>query len=133
MSTIPQNNELLKHLFELLQAHRSIFKQERTYQRVVALVLAEVFAFGRHTVTQLLLTLGENEKDWSAWYRLLRERFHAERAARVLFRETLKHVRADEVYVVAGDGTQTPRTGRKIEGMGWLRNMRTPPFMVGIH
>jgi hypothetical protein len=133
MSTIPQNETLLKHLLALLQAHRGIFKQERTYQRVVALVLAEVFAFGRHTVTQLLLTLGENERDWSAWYRLLRQRFPAERAARVLFRETLKHVGADEVYVVAGDGTQTPRTGSKIEGVGWLRNMRTPPFKVGIH
>ena len=37
MSTMAQNQELLKHLFELLQTHRSIFKQERSYQRVVAL------------------------------------------------------------------------------------------------
>lgn len=133
MSTIPQNPELLKHLFQLLAAHRGIFSQERIYQRVVALVLAEVFAFGRHTVTQLLLTLGENESDWSGWYRLLRQRFDVEGAAKVLFGETLKHVREDEVYVVAGDGTQTPRTGSKIEGVGWLRNMRTPAFKVGIH
>ncbi|PJF21825.1 MAG: hypothetical protein CUN56_09130 [Phototrophicales bacterium] len=39
----------------------------------------------------------------------------------------------DELYVVAGDATQTPRSSRKMEGAGWLRNMRTPPFMVGIH
>ena len=50
MATIPQNDDLLKHLFELLHAHRGIFKQERTYQRVVALVLAEVFVFPRHTI-----------------------------------------------------------------------------------
>lgn len=134
MSTIAQNKELLKHLFGLLQAHRSLFKQERTYQRVVALVLAEVFVFARHTVTQLLMSLGQTEQDWSSWYRLLSEgRFSYERAREVLFRETLHHIQADEVYVVAGDATQTPRSSRKLEGSGWLRNMRTPPFMVGIH
>lgn len=71
MSTIPQNNELLKRLFELLQAHRGIFKQERTYQRVGAVVVAELFVFARHTVTQLLMSLGQTGQDWSSWYRLL--------------------------------------------------------------
>jgi len=134
MSTIAQNHELLKHLFELLQAHRRLFKQERTYQRVVALVLAELFVFARHTITQLLMGLGQTQTDWSSWYRLLSQRrFRYEQASEVLFGETLKHVGADEVYVVAGDATQTPRSSRKLEGAGWLRNLRTPPFMVGIH
>lgn len=134
MSTIPQNNELLKHLFELLHAHRGIFKQERTYQRVVALVLAELFVFARHTITQLLMGLGQTEQDWSSWYRLLSQRrFRYERASEVLLRETLQHVGEDAVYVVAGDATQTPRSSRKLEGAGWLRNLRTPPFLVGIH
>lgn len=134
MSTIPQNDALLKHLFALLQAHRSIFKQERTYQRVVAMVLAEVFVFARHTVTQLLMSLGQTEQDWSSWYRLFSQRrFCYEQASEVLFRETLRHVKVHEVYVVAGDATQTPRSSRKLEGSGWLRNLRTPPFMVGIH
>ncbi|GIL13563.1 MAG: hypothetical protein BroJett038_22830 [Chloroflexota bacterium] len=134
MSTIPQNQELLKHLFALLQVHRGIFKQERTYQRVVALVLAELFVFARHTITQMLMSLGQTEQDWSAWYRVLsQKRFKYEQASAVLFGETLKHVAEDEVYVVAGDATQTPRSSRKLEGSGWLRNRRTPPFMVGIH
>lgn len=134
MSTIPQNPELLKHLFALLQAHRRLFKQERTYQRVVALVLAEVFVFARHTVSQLLLSLGQTEQDWSAWYRLLSQgRFRYEQARQVLVAETLQHVGENDVYVVAGDATQTPRSSRKLEGSGWLRNLRTPPFKIGIH
>lgn len=134
MSTIPQNQGLLKHLFALLQAHRAIFQQERTYQRVVALVLAEIFVFARHTITQLLMSLGQADADWSSWYRLLSQRrFRYEQASEVLFGETLKHVGVDEVYVVAGDATQTPRSSRKLEGSGWLRNLRTPPFMAGIH
>jgi hypothetical protein len=133
MSSIAQNHELLKHLFELLQAHRRLFKQERTYQRVVALVLAELFVFARHTITQLLMGLGQTQTDWSSWYRLLSQRrFRYEQASEVLFGETLKHVGADEVYVVAGDATQTPRSSRKLEGAGWLRNLRTPPF-AAIH
>ena len=134
MTTIAQNDELLKQLLALLSAHRVIFKQERVYQRVVALVLGEVFTFARHTVTQLLMSLGLTGQEWSAWYRLFsRGRFPAERASAVLLAETLAHVAADEVYVVAGDGTQTPRSSHKIEDSGWLRNPRTPPFRVGIH
>ena len=134
MKTIPQNEELLKHLFELIEAHRSIFKQERVYQRVLMLIMAEIMVFARHTITQLLMSLGLNERDWSAWYRIFSQgRFDAKQASEILFRETLEHVAEDELYVVVGDATQTPRSSRKMEGSGWLRNMRTPAFMIGIH
>ncbi len=134
MSTISENNPLLKHLFALLQAHQPIFKQERIYQRAVALLLAEVFVFARHTITQLLMALGLVEQDWSAMYRVFSQgRFRYERASEVLFQESLKHIEVDEIYVVAGDATQTPRNSHKVEGVSWLRNWRTPPFRVGIH
>jgi len=134
MSTMPQNSELLKNLSGLLEAHREVFKQERTYQRVVALVVAELFVVARHTVTQLLMSLGQTEGDWSSWYRLFSQgRFGYEAASEVLFGETLKHVEEETEYVVAVDGTQTPRSSRKLEGSGWLRNLRTPAFKVGIH
>lgn len=134
MSTIAQNEELLKNLFGLLQAHRSTFKQERIYQRVVLLAVAELFALARHTVTQLLMGLGQTEADWSAWYRLFSQRrFDYNKSSEVLMSQTLRHVGEEAVYVVVGDGTQTPRSSRKLEGSGWLRNLRTPRFMVGIH
>ena len=134
MRTIPQNQELLKHLFDLIALHRVLFCQQRVYDRVIALILAEIMVFARHTVTQLIMTLGLVERDWSGWYRLFsHQRFDYEQASQVMFGETLKHVSEDELYVVGGDGTQTPRSSRKMEGSGWLRNLRTPPFMVGIH
>lgn len=133
-STIPENEELLKHLFCLIEAHRGLFNQERTYQRVVALLLAEVFVFARHTVSQMLMALGLTGQDWSIWYRLFSQgRFSYEKASTVLFKETLEHVGEGELYVVAGDATQTPRSSHKLEGSGWLRNMRTPAFLMGIH
>lgn len=134
MTTIPQNPELLNELAEILAWHRAIFKQQRIYQRVVALVMAELLVFARHTVTQLLMGLGRNGQDWSAWYRLFSlKRFAYEQASQVLLRLTLAQVGEDEPYVVASDGTQTPRSSHKIEGVGWLRAPRTPPFRVGIH
>lgn len=134
MSTIPQNKQLLKHLFELLQAHRPIVKQQRVFERLQALFWAEIFVHARHTVTQLLMALGMTEQDWSAWYRLFSAgRFRAEQASEVLFRETLPHIEEGEVYVVAGDATQTPRSSRKMEGSGWLRSPGTAPFQPGIH
>jgi hypothetical protein len=134
MTTIAQNTELLKNLFTLLEAHRGAFAQERTYVRVMGLLLAEVFVFARHTVSQLLMCLGQTEVDWSAAYRVFSQRrFRAERVRTVLIRETLKHVKPDALYVVGVDATHTPRSSRKLEGCGWARHPATPVFRPGIH
>ena len=134
MTTIPQNRELLKNLFDLIANSCEIAGQQRVRERLELLVLAELFTFGRHTITQLLMSLGLTEQDWSAWYRLFsQERFDYEAASAGLLAESLRYVAPDQVYVVAGDATQTPRSSRRLEGAWWLRNPRTPPFMVGIH
>jgi hypothetical protein len=134
MTTIPQNHELLNQLIVLLKAHRSVFRQERVFQRAALLVVAEVIAFARHTVTQLLLGIGQSQTDWSSWYRLFSHgRFPYDAASAVVIGQTLKHVEADELYVVAGDGTQTRRSSRKMEGAHWLHNPQSPVFKRGIH
>ena len=125
---------LLQKLFELLEAHRGVFRQERVYWRNVGLVLGELFNFGRHTVTQGLMALGILDGDWSAWYRLFsRERFEEEQLARTLLGETVKEVAENEPYVVGVDGVQIPRSSLKMPGTSWLKAPRTPVFKVGIH
>jgi hypothetical protein len=134
MSSIPQQQELLNQLTQLLQAHRHLFRQERVFQRIALLVVAELVVFARHTVTQLLMGIGLTGVDWSSWYRLFsHNRFPYDEASAVLFAETLKHVGPEEVYVVAGDGTQTRRSSRKMEGAHWLQNPQSPVFKRGIH
>ena len=134
MTTIPQSNELLNQLIILLKAHRDVFGQERVFQRAALLVVAEIVIFARHTVTQLLMGIGQTHVDWSSWYRLFsRGRFPYDAAGAVLFGETLKHVGADELYVVVGDGTQTRRSSGKMEGAHWLHNPQSPVFRRGIH
>jgi len=125
---------LLQELEALVQAHRSAFKQERPFWRAVGLVLGEVFNFGRHTVTQALLTLGMSQGDWSGWYRLFsRERFEEERLSNCLLNETLKHVQEDEPYCVALDSTVIHRSSLKMPGTSWLRDRRFSAFRPGIH
>ncbi len=125
---------LLQTFLELIKSHRSAFRQERTYLRVLALVFGEIFSFARHTVTQSLLALGLTDADWSAWYRLFsRERFDEEQLAGCLLAETLTHAPADEPYVVVPDGVQIPRSSQKMPGTSWLKAPRTPVFRKGIH
>lgn len=125
---------LLRELIALLYAHRSAFRQERTFLRVMGLLFSELFAFSRHTVTQGLLALGCTDGDWSAWYRLFsRGRFSEEDVADQFFAETLVHVPEEQPYAVVVDGTQIPRSSQTMPGTSWLKAPRTPAFRVGIH
>lgn len=126
--------QLRETLLSLLGAYRPAFGQGRVYRRAMALVLAEIFAFARHTTTQLLLALGLPAADWSAWYRLWsRRRFSAERAGAVLLGQTLAQVPPDEVaYVVGVDQTHLPRHSQTFPGAGWAKAAGTAPFRPGL-
>lgn len=100
---------LLHKLFELLERHRWVFGQERVYWRNVGMVVGELFNFGRHTVTQMLLSLGVLDGDWSAWYRMFsRGRYREACMSRVMLKETLQEVPEAEPYVLGVDGVQIP-------------------------
>jgi len=137
MTSIPdatKNPTLLDEFQKLVDAHRIAFRQERCYWRMVGLAMAMVFCFGRRQVTQLLLTLGLTDTDWSAMYRLFsHKRFDVVMMARCLLRETLAHVKEDELYVIGTDGTQIARSSQKMPGSSWLKAPRSPVFKPGIH
>lgn len=117
----------------LLERCEAAFEQKRVFNRVLALVMAEIFSFGRHTVTQLLLTLGLTEEDWSVWYRLFsKERFEAEKVSGLLLREMMAEVSTGEPFVVGVDGFSVPRCSQKMPGSGWMRGLQTAKFKPGI-
>lgn len=123
---------LLQALMQLLEAHRFAFKQWRPYWRAVGLILAELFTFGRHTVAQDSLSLGQTQGDWSGWYRLFsRERFDETQLSRILIREMLRGVPATEPYVVGFDSTQIRRSSLKMPGTSWLKAAGTAAFRPG--
>ena len=116
----------------LLLAHRRAFRQERVFWRMALLALAQVLALGRKTVTQLLLTLGMVEGDWSPWHRLFsRARLPMQALWEGLLKQVTAHVPCGEWLVVAVDEVRTARTGHQIEGVQWLLSLVTAPFARG--
>ena len=129
----PAAPPLVAALVGLLLAHRAAFKQERPYRRCAALVFASLFAFARHTVTQLLVALGATDADWSAWYRLFSApRLDYEALSGQFLRETLAHVPAAGPYVAAVDGVQLPRHSRTMPGTAWLKAPGSPAWKPGL-
>jgi hypothetical protein len=125
--------ELLSELVGLVGSCEKAYGQKRVHNRVMALVMAELFGFGRHTLTQLLLTMGITEEDWSAWYRGFSEgRYAEEETAGIMVTEMLSEVPVTEPFVVGGDGFHVPRTSQTMPGTGWMRGLGTAKFKPGI-
>jgi hypothetical protein len=132
-TTAPSAGPLLPELFALLAAHRAAFGQERPYQRSVGLLLGWLCAFGRHTLTQVLLALGLGEADWTGFYRLFsRRRLDYDRLTACLLVQTLALVEVSAPYLVAVDATQISRHSRTMPGTSWLRHPGTAIFRSGI-
>ena len=129
----PPAPPLVAALVGLLLAHRAAFRRERAYQRCVALVFASLFAFARHTVTQLLAALGLTEADWSAWYRLFSvPRLDYDALSGQFLREALAHVPVAAPCVAAVDGVQLPRHSRTMPGTSWLKAPGAPAWKPGL-
>lgn len=132
--TIPETATLHKEFNQILLNHRLCFKQQRVFEAVCELAHAELAAFSRRTITQLVMVLGRNEEDWSRWYRLFSQRrFDYDKVNNQLLTEALRHVGQDEIFVVGGDGTQTVRSSLKMEGAHYQYNPQSPVFARGIH
>jgi hypothetical protein len=125
---------LLASFFALVEAHRPAVQQERCFQRFILLIVGLLTAAGRHTLTQVLISLGLGELDWSAAYRLFSQaRIDYAVLVRCFLRETLVHVPPEQPYLVAIDGVQVPHPSRRMPGTSWLHNPTSPAFKRGIH
>ena len=133
--TAIRSTPLLDTLFSLLRDYRGAVAQERTYVRLMHLTLGTLLSLGRHTITQMLVTLGLGADDWSAWYRLFNQsRVRIEQIQTILLRQVADVVSdAEPVLAVVVDGTQLPRTSRRLPGCGFARHPRTPPWRRGVH
>ena len=130
---VAEKPSLLQELLGLVEKCQGCYQQKRVFNRVLALVMAELFSFGRHTITQLLLTLGLIDEDWRAWYRLFSAgRYEEAQTSRVMLGEMLKEVPTEELFVVGGDGFHVPRCSQTMPGSGWMRGLRTAKWQPGI-
>lgn len=128
-----ENPGLLEEVLRVVWKCEEAYGQKRVFNRALALAMAEMFSFGRHTITQLLLTLGLTDEDWSAWYRIFsKQRFDEEKASAVVLNEVLSEMPESEPFVVGADGFPVPRTSLTMPGSGWGRGLRTAKFKPGI-
>lgn len=122
------------HLEPLLLAVAATCRQRRTGELLLTLCVGLLQAVGRHTLTQVLQSLGRGEQDWSAAYRLFSQaRLDLVAGRRALLTRLLPLMPAEQPFVVVLDGTQLPRTSRRFVGVGWLKAPRSPAWRPGIH
>ena len=108
--------------------------QPRVGQRLLALTMGMLLVSGRTMLTRMLLALGLAWHDWTAAYRLFqRSRFDLDVLRRGVVADWQALYAGDAPLVVVLDGTQLPRTSRKLPGVGFLRAPRTPAWHPGIH
>jgi hypothetical protein len=89
---------------------------------------------GRTMLSRVLLVLGWGGRDWSAAYRLFsRGRLDLEVVRQDVVARWLGQLGPRAPLVTVVDGTQLPRTGRRMPGTGFARAPRTPPWRPGIH
>jgi len=102
------------------------------YQKTIRHLLAHTLCLGKHTVTQLLCTAGQQHNDWSAAYRL----YSTQLQAPALFEPIIKGVDAllneQQPLVLAVDDSMLSKTGRKIPGAGWHRDSLSPAFHTNL-
>lgn len=118
------------HLDRLLDGVADVFASAEDHRRVRTQCLAGLLNLGRHTVTGALTTAGQQQRDWSADYRVW-QRVPVERLFGHLQQQTL--ARSAGPWVVAVDDSATRKTGRRIPGCGWRRDPLSPPFHVNFH
>jgi hypothetical protein len=94
-------------------------------------LLAQLVAFGRHTISSMLRAQNRHHLDWSADYRFYsQDRFDEDTMFDQIRRQVEAHLSKNQPLVVALDDSLLRKTGRKIHGVRYLRDPLGPPFQV---
>lgn len=102
-------------------------------QRVRIHLMAQLTCLGRHTITGLLTTCGQTQRDWSADYRLYSRRKLDLHKLFDPVRQSLCQIRDSSApIVVALDDTRLHKSGRHIPGARYTRDPLGPPFHTNL-
>jgi hypothetical protein len=113
----------------LFDQARVAFVQQRSAERARTLGLSALTCLGRHTVSGLLCTAGQQFRDWSAAYRLFeRERLDPQALWRVPLNGVLETLPPASPVVALLDDTLVRKRGHRIAGTSWRRDPLGPHF-----
>jgi hypothetical protein len=123
---------LLAAFLAIVQDWRSVFPQQRTFQRGVRQALGSLVCLGRRCLTRIIWTNGGQNRSWSAEY-LLHARCQWE--PQQLFQPILQRALAycpQRLVGVAIDDTRLRKTGRAIPQAFYQRDPLSPPFHLNL-
>jgi hypothetical protein len=113
----------------LFDQARGAFAQQRSAERARALGLSALTCLGRHTLSGLLCTAGQQFRDWSAAYRLFeRERLDPQVLWQVPLNGVLETLPPACPVVALLDDTLIRKRGHRIAGTSWRRDPLGPHF-----
>lgn len=124
--------KLLDYLWKQTRCWNSVFAQDRSLLRAVALAFGILCGVGRRTLTRAICFQGNAHKDWSADYKLFSRSPWEPRA---LFNPILQQAIAGQQLqriVVSTDDTRVWRNGKHVPHTQWHRDPLGPPFQVNL-
>jgi hypothetical protein len=123
---------LLAEFLSIVQDWRSVFPQQRTFQRGVRQALGSLVCLGRRCLSRIIWTNGGHNRSWSAEY-FLHSRCQWD--PQQLFAPLLKRALAycpQRLVGVALDDTRLRKTGRTIPQAFYQRDPLSPPFHLNL-
>lgn len=123
---------LLSAFLDLVSSWRTVFPQQRTYQRAVQHGLGTLACLGRRCLSRVIWTNGGQQRSWSSDY-FLYSRCHWD--PQQLFAPILRQALPwcpGRMVGMAVDDTRLHKTGRMIPGASYHRDPLSPPFHTNL-
>jgi hypothetical protein len=123
---------LLTRFLALVSLWRPVFRQERSFQRAVCQAVGALLVVGSATLTRILASLGRDQQDGSADYKLhARTEWNEQALFEALLPSALAHC-PGRFVPIALDDTRLRKTGQRIPMAFWQRDPLSPPFHVNL-
>jgi hypothetical protein len=123
---------LLVRFLALLSLWRPVFRQERSFQRALRQAVGALLVVGSATLTRILASLGRDQQDWSADYKLhARAEWQEQALFDTLLPSALAHC-PGRFVPIALDDMRLKKTGKRIPTAFWQRDPLSPPFHVNL-
>lgn len=123
---------LLTHFLEIVAEWRTVFPQQRTFERAVRQALGSLVCLGRRCLSRIIWSWGGQHRSWSAEYFLhSRCRWDPQQLFAPALRQGLPYCRG-RLVGVAVDDTRLSKTGRSIQQAFYQRDPLSPPFHVNL-
>jgi hypothetical protein len=123
---------LLSEFLAIVDDWRTVFPQQRTFQRGVRQALGSLVCLGRRCLSRIIWTNGGQNRSWSAEYFLhSRSQWEPQQLFRPILKAALPYC-PQRLVGVALDDTRLRKTGRSIPQAFYQRDPLSPPFHVNL-